>query len=39
MTDHTFLGDTVRAFGVIMPGEIKVFPTTELDAAVAWAAA
>jgi hypothetical protein len=38
VTDHTFLGDTIRAFGVIMPAEIKVFPVAELDAALAWAA-
>jgi len=39
VTDHTFLGDTIRAFAVIMPVEIKVFPVAELDAALAWAAA
>ena len=39
VTDHTFLGDTIRAFGVIMPAEIKVFPVAQLDGALAWAAA
>jgi hypothetical protein len=38
VTDHTFLADAIRAFGMIMPGEIKVFAVSELDAALAWAA-
>ncbi|HEY6570345.1 MAG TPA: STAS/SEC14 domain-containing protein [Candidatus Limnocylindrales bacterium] len=39
VTDHTLLADAVRAFGVIMPGEIRVFPVAGLADAMAWAAA
>jgi hypothetical protein len=38
VTDHTFMADAIRAFGMIMPSEIKVFAVSELDAALAWAA-
>jgi len=39
VTDHKFMGDAIRAFGMIMPGEIKVFPVGELAQALVWAAA
>ena len=38
VTDHSALADAVRAFGVLMPGEIRVFPVASLAAALAWAA-
>lgn len=38
VTDHRLLGDAVRAFAMLMPGEVKVFPVTELASALAWAA-
>jgi hypothetical protein len=37
-TDHTALADVIRAFGVLMPGEVKVFPAADVDKAIAWAA-
>ncbi len=39
VTNHTFMADAIKAFSVIMPGEIKVFGVDELDQALAWAAA
>ena len=39
VTDHVLLGDAIRAFGIIMPGEIRVFPVARLADALAWAAA
>jgi hypothetical protein len=39
VTNHTLLADAVRAFAMLMPGDVKVFPVDELDAALAWAAA
>jgi SpoIIAA-like len=39
VTDHTAMADSVRALGLLMPGAVKVFPTTELEVALAWAAA
>jgi hypothetical protein len=38
ITDHKHLGDAVRAFGVLMPGEIRVFPVAQRESALAWAA-
>jgi len=38
VTSHTMMADAIRAFGMIMPGEIKVFPVSELEQAMAWAA-
>ena len=38
VTDHKLLGDTIRVFAHIMPAEVKVFPVSERDAALAWAA-
>jgi hypothetical protein len=38
VTDHAFMAGALRAFGAIMPGEIKVFPVGELDKATEWAA-
>jgi hypothetical protein len=38
VTDHRMLADAVRAVGLFMPGEVRVFPVAELDAAMAWAA-
>jgi len=38
VTDHKLFADALRAFGMIMPGEIRVFPVGERDQALAWAA-
>ena len=38
VTDHRFLVDAIRLFAIVMPGEIKTFPVSELAAALAWAA-
>jgi hypothetical protein len=38
VTDHRLIGDTLRAFGLVMPGEIKLFPVSGLDEALTWAA-
>ena len=37
VTDHRLIGDAVKAFGILMPGEVKVFPVSELQGALAWA--
>ena len=39
VTDHGLLGDTIKMFAHIMPGEVRVFPTSAIDDALAWAAA
>jgi hypothetical protein len=39
VTDHRLIADAVRAFGIVMPGDVKVFPVAELADALAWAAA
>ena len=39
VTDHSVYRGLVRAFGVLMPGEVKVFPLAEMDAAKQWVAA
>jgi hypothetical protein len=33
------VADAIRAFGMLMPGDVKVFPVGELDDALAWAGA
>jgi hypothetical protein len=38
VTDKGWITDALRVFRVVMPGEVKVFPAGELDAALAWAA-
>lgn len=38
VTDHALISGAIRAFAVLMPGEIKVFPVGETEAAIAWAA-
>jgi hypothetical protein len=38
VTDHRLVADAVRAFGIVMPGDVKVFPVSELEDALAWAA-
>jgi hypothetical protein len=38
VTDHRLIGDAVRAFAMLMPGEVKVFPVAGLDDAMSWAA-
>ena len=37
VTDKGWITDAIRVFRVVMPGEVKVFPAGELDAALAWA--
>jgi len=39
VTDHRRLADAVRLFAPLMPGELQIFPVSELDDALAWAAA
>ena len=36
VTDHSLLGDAVRVFGWLLPGEVRTYPTDELEAARAW---
>ena len=38
VTDHRLIGDAIRAFAIVMPGEVKLFPVGEREAALAWAA-
>jgi hypothetical protein len=38
VTDDGMLGGAVRAFGVLMPGDVKVFPAAERAQALTWAA-
>jgi hypothetical protein len=38
VTDHKLLGDTIRVFANVMPAEVRVFPLSERDDALAWAA-
>jgi hypothetical protein len=39
VTDHRLIADAMRAFAMLMPGEVKVFPASGLGDALAWAAA
>jgi Ni,Fe-hydrogenase maturation factor len=36
--DHWLVADAVRALGIVMPGDVKVFSVSELEDALAWAA-
>ncbi|MEV0271623.1 STAS/SEC14 domain-containing protein [Hamadaea sp. NPDC050747] len=36
VTDVDWIGHAIKAFTWMIPGEAKVFPTAEYDAAVAW---
>ncbi len=36
VTDHDMYGRMTRGFGFLMPAQVKVFGTAELDAARAW---
>ncbi len=36
VTDVDWIGHTIRAFGFVMPGAIRVFPLAEAAAAEAW---
>ena len=36
VTDHNGYRRSVKAFGFLMPGKVKVFPMAELDDAKAW---
>jgi hypothetical protein len=38
VSDKDWVHHTVGAFRWMMPGDLKVFPTAELDAAITWAA-
>ncbi len=38
VTDTTWMRRTVKAFGWLIPGEVRVFPYDELDAARSWIA-
>jgi hypothetical protein len=37
VTDHGAYRDLIKAFGWVLPGEVRVYPTSERDAAIAWA--
>jgi len=39
VTDVEWIGHTVKAFGWMMPGEVRVFPVAERAAAEAWVGA
>ena len=39
VTDHKGYQRSIKAFGFLMPGEVKVYPLSELAAARAWIAA
>lgn len=39
VTDKDWIQHTVKGFGWMIPGEVKVFPVAELDDATAWASA
>jgi hypothetical protein len=38
VTDHRLIADAIRAFGMLMPGEVKVFAVSGLEEALEWAA-
>lgn len=38
VTDHGLMADAIRGFGMLMPGQVKVFPVSALDDALVWAA-
>ncbi len=38
VTDHGLYADGIKAFGWMIPGEIKVYATSEVDAAKTWIA-
>jgi hypothetical protein len=38
VTDHRLIADAIRAFALLMPGEVKVFAVSGLDEALGWAA-
>jgi hypothetical protein len=38
VTDHAWMREGLRLFAWAVPGEVKAFPESERDAAVAWAA-
>lgn len=39
VTDAEWIGHTVKAFGWVMPGEVRIFPTAERADAEAWVVA
>jgi hypothetical protein len=39
VTDHAWMRDGLRMFAWAVPGEVKAYPVSERDDAVAWAAA
>ncbi|NJN84699.1 MAG: STAS/SEC14 domain-containing protein [Caldilineaceae bacterium] len=36
VTDHKWMARTVKAFGFLMPGEVKLYSNDEFDAAMTW---
>ena len=38
VTDESWIGNSVRVFGFMMPGHIEVYPNADLDRAKAWVA-
>jgi hypothetical protein len=38
VTDHSVYRTAIKGFGFLMPGEVKVFPVDQLDAAKEWLA-
>ncbi len=39
VTDRRLIGDSVKAFGWMLPGEVKVFGTADRTDAIAWVTA
>ena len=39
VTDHALIAEIVHGVGFLLPGELKIYPVSSLDDAVAWAAA
>lgn len=37
VSDHKSIEESIHFLGWLVPGEVKVFPTTDLDAATTWA--
>jgi hypothetical protein len=37
VTDRRSIEESIHFLGWLVPGEVKIFPTTDLDAATTWA--
>lgn len=36
VTDHNVMSDAIKVFGWLVPGEVRTYPTAQLDDAKAW---